>query len=150
MDYSDALLRGMRRWHAFKAKHVLMPTRSSGQCPKESSRKRIRERESNTQESVGDEICTAKQDLVSAMDGSGSLHEDGFTTLNNYALEMESKYQSEYFGKGALKVGGFEVGNGINRETGVTVSPAMNVHGLTARMEADWRHQRHGAEEGLH
>jgi hypothetical protein len=117
-----------------KAKHVLIPTRGFGKCPKESSKKRFKERECNTQDCVGDEICIAKQDLVIAIDGSGSVREDGFNTLKNYALELLSKYESEYFGKSAMKVGLIEFGNGIIMEDGVTVSPAMNVHALTSTL----------------
>jgi len=117
-------------------KHVLIPTRGFGKCPRENGRKRFKERECNTQACVGDEICVANQDLVIAIDGSGSLREDGFTTLKNYALELVSKYQSEYFGAGAMKVGLIEFGNGIIMEDGVTVSPAMNVHALTADLAA--------------
>merc|ERR1719198_2646113 len=114
-----------------KAKHVLIPTRGFGKCPKEQSRKRFKERECNEQDCVGDEICIANQDLVIAIDGSGSVREDGFTTLKNYALELITKYQAGYFGKSAMKVGVIEFGNGIIMEDGVTVSPAMNVRALT-------------------
>merc|ERR1719191_566985 len=117
-----------------KAKHVLIPTRGFGKCPKESSRKRFRERECNTQDCVGDEICVANQDLVIAIDGSGSVREGGFDILRNYALDLVSKYQSEYYGAGAMKVGLVEFGNGIIMEDGVTVSPAMNVHALTSNL----------------
>merc|ERR1719446_963229 len=119
-----------------RAKHVLIPTRGFGKCPKESSRKRFRERECNTQDCVGDEICIAKQDLIIAIDGSGSVREDGFNILKNYALELTSKYHSEYFGDGAMQVGVIEFGNGIIMDDGVTVSPAMNIQPLTADMGA--------------
>merc|ERR1711865_1005034 len=84
------------------------------------------------QDCVGDEICIAQQDLIIAVDGSGSLREGGFNTIKNYALNLLSKYHSQYFGAGAMKVGVIEFGNGIIMEDGVTVSPAMNVHTLTA------------------
>jgi hypothetical protein len=115
-----------------RAKHVLVPTRGFGKCPKETSRKRFKERECNTQDCVGDEICVAIQDLVIAIDGSGSVREDGFTTLKNYATALVERYQSDYFGKPAMKVGLIEFGNGIIMEDGVTVSPAMNVQPLTS------------------
>merc|ERR1719326_1198572 len=115
-----------------KQKHVLIPTRGFGKCPKESSRRRFREQECNTQDCVGDEICVANQDLVIAIDGSGSVREDGFNILKNYALDLLSKYRSEYYGAGAMKVGLIEFGNGIIMPDGVTVSPAMNVHSLSA------------------
>jgi len=81
---------------------------------------------------VGDEICIANQDLIIALDGSGSVREDGFNILKTYALNLLSKYHSQYFGSGAMKVGLIEFGNGIIMPDGVTVSPAMNVHTISA------------------
>merc|ERR1719230_10605 len=113
-------------------KHVLIPTRGFGKCPKEDGRQRFQNRECNTQPCVGDEICIANQDLIIAIDGSGSVREDGFNILKTFALDVLSKYQSEYYGSGAMKVGLIEFGNGIIMPDGVTVSPAMNVHALSA------------------
>ena len=114
------------------AKHVIIPTRGFGKCPKEDGPERFREQECNTQPCVGDEICIANQDLVIAIDGSGSLREDGFNSLKSYALDLLSKYHSQYFGAGAMQVGLIEFGNGIIMPDGVTVSPAMNVHTISA------------------
>merc|ERR1719198_1860887 len=113
-------------------KHVLIPTRGFGKCEKEDSAKRFRERECNKQDCIGDEICVANQDLVIAIDGSGSVREDGFNILKNYALDLLAKYHSEYFGGQSMKVGLVEFGNGFIMEDGVTVSPAMNLHVLSA------------------
>lgn len=115
-----------------KAKHVLIPTRGFGKCPREDSRKRFREQECNVQDCVGDEICVAFQDLVIAVDGSGSVREGGFNTLRNFALDLLGKYESQYFGSQAMKVGVVEFGNGIIMPDGVTVSPAMNVHTISS------------------
>jgi uncharacterized protein YegL len=117
-----------------RAKHVLIPTRGFGKCPKENSRKRFRERQCNQQDCVGDEICVANQDLVIAIDGSGSVREGGFNTLKSYALALVAKYESTYFGASAMKVGVIEFGNGIIMDDGVTVSPAMNVQPLTSEI----------------
>jgi hypothetical protein len=114
-----------------RAKHVLIPTRGFGKCPKEDGPERAAEQECNTQDCVGDEICVAQQDLLIAVDGSGSLREGGFNTVKNYALDLLSKYHSQYFGADAMKIGLIEFGNGIIMPDGVTVSPAMNVHTLT-------------------
>merc|ERR1719443_2394835 len=119
-----------------RVKHVLIPTRGFGKCPKETSRRRFRERECNEQDCVGDEICIANQDLIIAIDGSGSVREDGFNILKTFALDVLSKYQSEYYGSGAMKVGLVEFGNGIIMPDGVTVSPAMNLQPLTADLGA--------------
>jgi len=115
-----------------RAKHVLIPTRGFGKCPTEDGPERAAEQECNTQPCVGDEICIANQDLIIAVDGSGSLREDGFNSLKSYALDLLSKYHSRYFGAGAMKIGLIEFGNGIIMPDGVTVSPAMNVHTITA------------------
>jgi len=73
----------------------------------------------------------AFQDLLIAVDGSGSVNNDGFNILKSYALALVAKYESTYFGAAAMKVGVIEFGNGIIMEDGVTVSPAMNVQPLT-------------------
>jgi len=127
-----------------KMKHVLIPTRGFGKCPKEDGPERFAQQECNTQPCVGDEICVANQDLIIAIDGSGSVREDGFNILKTYALDLLSKYQSEYFGAGAMQVGLIEFGNGIIMPDGVTVSPAMNLHPLTADLGAI-----KGAVEGM-
>jgi len=117
-----------------RAKHVLIPTRGFGRCPKETARRRFRERQCNQQDCVGDEICVANQDLIIAIDSSGSLREDGFNILKNYALELVTKYEATYFGASAMQVGVIEFGNGIIMADGVTVSPALNVQPLTSDM----------------
>jgi len=115
-----------------RAKHVLIPTRGFGKCPKEQGPARFQEQECNVQDCVGDEICVAVQDLVIAIDGSGSVREGGFNTLKNYALDLLAKYESTYFGSAAMKVGIVEFGNGIIMPDGVTVSPAMNIHTISS------------------
>merc|ERR1740138_1280712 len=119
-----------------RAKHVLIPTRGFGKCPKEDSKQRFREQECNVQDCVGDEICIAQQDLLIAVEGSGSVREGGFNTLRNFALDLVAKYESTYFGSQAMKVGVVEFGNGIIMEDGVTVSPAMNVHTLSSDLDS--------------
>jgi hypothetical protein len=124
-----------------KAKHVLIPTRGFGKCPKETSNKRFREQQCNTQDCVGDEICVANQDLIIAIDGSGSVQpieengeivNDRFGILKAYALALVDKYEATYFGASAMKVGVIEFGNGVIMPDGTTVSPAMNVQPLTS------------------
>jgi len=115
-----------------RARHVLVPTRGFGKCPLEDGSQRFNQQECNTQPCVGDEICIAQQDLIIAVDGSGSVRENGFNILRDYALDLLTKYHSEYFGGEAMKVGLIEFGNGIIMADGVTVSPAMNVHTISA------------------
>ena len=45
------------------------------------------------------------QDLVIAVDSSGSVRSDGLNILQNFALDLVAKYQAQYFGGEAVKVG---------------------------------------------
>merc|ERR1719271_797884 len=58
-------------------RRVLIPIRGKGRCPKPQSRIRYGIKKCNTFECNGDEICVAKQDLVMAIDSSGSLRGAG-------------------------------------------------------------------------
>lgn len=112
-------------------KHVLVPTRGYGKCPKPTSEYRYEKQECNSHKCVGDETCVARQDLIMAIDGSGSLTEDGFGIIKNFALAILAKYHAEYYGAEAMKVGVLQFGNGVILQDGKTVSPAMNVQPLT-------------------
>jgi len=57
-------------------RRVRIPIRGNGKCPKPSSRIRYGIKKCNTHGCKGDEVCVAKQDLVLAIDASGSLRED--------------------------------------------------------------------------
>lgn len=113
-------------------RHVLIPTRGFGKCPKPSSEFRYEKQFCNVHKCTGDELCVANQDLIFAIDGSGSLQETGFDKLKTFALLFLTKYRSEYYGKTAVKIGVLQFGNGVILEDGRTVSPAINVQPLTA------------------
>jgi len=113
---------------------VLIPTRGFGKCPKPDSDFRYAKQMCNVHPCSGDEICIAKQDLILAVDGSGSLQEPGFNTLKAFTLVLIQKYQTEYFGSTAMKVGVLQFGNGVILGDGRTVSPAINVQPLTQDM----------------
>jgi len=112
-------------------KHVLIPTRGFGKCPKPTAEFRYAKQECNVHACVGDEVCVAKQDLILAIDGSGSLTENGFGIMKTFALTLLTKYNSVYFGSDAMKIGVLQFGNGVILDDGVTVSPAINVQPLT-------------------
>jgi len=114
-----------------RARHVLIPTRGFGKCPKRDSAYRYENQQCNVHKCTGDEICVAKQDLILAIDGSGSLQETGFATLKSFVGVLLNKYQTEYFGATAMKVGILQFGNGVILADGRTVSPAINVQPLT-------------------
>jgi len=117
-------------------RHVLIPTRGEGKCAKEGSGSRYDKQQCNTQACNGDEICIAQQDLIIAVDGSGSLREDGFKIMKKYTVALLGRYQTEYFGKEAMKIGIVLFGNGVIMPDGLTVSPAISAQKLTFDMAA--------------
>jgi len=112
-------------------RHVLIPTRGEGKCPRDKSRYRYRKRRCNVHSCNGDEICIAKQDLVIAVDGSGSVREKGFKILKKYTKTLLQRYQMQYFGEPAMRIGIVLFGNGVILDDGKTVSPALNKQKLT-------------------
>jgi len=82
----------------------------------------------------GDEICIAKQDLILAIDGSGSVTDQGFKILKAYATALLERYQMMYFGEPAMRIGVVLFGNGAILADGKTVAPAINVQKLTKEM----------------
>jgi len=117
-----------------RRKKVLVPTRGQGWCPKKNNWRRRREEDCNQQECNGDEICIAQQDLIIALDSSGSLRASGWTTLQKFAVELTRKYTAQYFGLEAVKLGANLFGNGhlVTQADGTTtISAAKKVQDLT-------------------
>jgi len=119
-------------------KKVLIPIRGQGKCPKKKSAERFEKEKCNKQACVGDEICIAKQDLVIALDASGSLREKGYDIVRQFAVNLTRKYRAKYFGAPAAKIGVALFGNGHlieMKDGGTTVAPATNLQGLTFDLE---------------
>lgn len=117
-------------------RHVAIPTRGKGRCPTADSHFRYRRQTCNDFDCRGDEICVANQDLVIAIDGSGSVREAGFTVLKDYVGKMLSRYESSYWGDAAVKVGIVLFGNGVIMPDGKTVSPAILSQPLSFELDA--------------
>jgi len=114
-------------------RRVLIPIRGNGRCPKPQSRYRYRIKKCNTMDCNGDEICVAKQDLVMAIDASGSLREAGFKVVRGFAAKLIDNYKGEYFGYEDMRIGVVRFGNGKIEADG-TVSNAILVKELTNKM----------------
>merc|ERR1719443_2662539 len=115
-------------------RRVIIPIRGNGMCPKRSSNKRHGIRKCNTHECNGDEVCIAKQDLVLAIDGSGSLRQDGFKILKDFAAGLIDKYKGHYYGYEDMRIGVAQFGNGEILDDG-TVSDALLIQPLENDME---------------
>jgi len=118
-----------------RVKTVKRKVRANGYCPTPGSRARLDTDPCNTHSCVGDEICIAKQDLIIAVDGSGSLKEEGFEVLRDFAANLTSRYKAEYFGDSAMKVGLVEFGNGKLLDSGA-IEPALNIMDMSTDMDA--------------
>merc|ERR1719401_2183529 len=73
---------------------------------------RLEERECNTMDCVGDEICISQMDLVIMLDSSGSLRESGFDVLRDFAANVTGRYKGMYYGAAMMQVGVVLFGNG--------------------------------------
>jgi hypothetical protein len=113
-----------------RARGVLAPIRALGKCPAETHPDRLEEEQCNTQACYGDEVCVAKQDLVVAIDASGS-EEDGFQRIRTLAANLTGRYRSTYYGKDRMKVGALLFGQGQQMRGGYT-SAAEEVSPLTS------------------
>ncbi|CAK0883070.1 unnamed protein product, partial [Prorocentrum cordatum] len=113
-----------------RARKVAVPIRGMGKCPVEDHADRLEEQPCNAHECIGDEVCIAKQDLVIAIDGSGSMREGGFETLRDFAANVSQRYKPMYYGAEAMRVGVILFGQGSVEDDG-TVTPAEMVQELT-------------------
>lgn len=84
----------------------------------------------NDHDCVGDEECIAVQDLIIAVDGSGSLRAEGFAILRDFVAKTVERYRTQYFGAAAVKIGVVQFGNGKVEKDG-TISAAVNVQPMT-------------------
>lgn len=116
-----------------QVKHVLIPIRGNGKCPAEMSADRYNKKQCNTHNCNGDEICIAVQDLVIAVDGSGSISDSGYNYIKSFTRTLIGKYKSQYREEARMRIGLVSFGNGDLLEDG-TVSPAVLLSGLTAEL----------------
>merc|ERR1719387_1122481 len=114
-----------------RIRSVSIPIRGQGKCPKPNNADRLEERECNTQDCIGDEVCVAEMDLILMIDGSGSLKEPGFEVIRDFAANVTGRYKGMYYGKEMMQLGVILFVNGMVMPDG-TVAPAINVQGLTA------------------
>merc|ERR1719390_6537 len=114
-------------------RRVLIPIRGKGKCPKRKSKMRYGIKKCNTHECSGDEVCIAKQDLVLAIDASGSLREDGYKILKDFAAGLIDKYMGKYYGFEDMRIGVAQFGNGEILDDG-TVSDALLIQPLSNDM----------------
>jgi len=117
-------------------RHVAIPTRGFGKCPGGDSRFRYQKTGCNEQACTGDEVCVANQDLVIAVDGSGSVRQAGFDILKKFVAVLLGRYETMYWGAEAVRIAIVLFGNGVIMPDGKSVSPALLSSPLTFDMAA--------------
>jgi hypothetical protein len=117
-------------------RHVTVPIRGFGKCPTKISHDRYQKAGCNEQPCKGDEMCVAKQDLVIAVDGSGSVRADGFDILKKFVEKLLTRYRTEFWGAEAVKIAIVLFGNGVIMPDGKSVSPAILAQPLSFDMAA--------------
>lgn len=81
--------------------------------------------ESAPQSNLDTAAARAKQDLVVAVDGSGSFRQGGFDILKKFIKKLLERYETEYFGSEVVKIGIVLFSNGVTMPDGKIVSPAI-------------------------
>lgn len=135
-----------RKGYIVRKKHVTRKARANGKCPKKRSRKRYGKKKCNRIPCFMDEECIAKQDVIVAIDGSGSVTEKGFDILKEFAQKVTARFRGEVEQpsedipeKGAepkmemvpaVQVGVIQFGNGVLGDDG-SVSSATIVSGVS-------------------
>jgi len=76
-----------------RKRHVRKPAKGNGKCPHEYSKWRYGKRRCNRHPCHGDEDCVAKQDVVVAIDGSGSMTQVGFDVLKMFAAKVVGRFR---------------------------------------------------------
>jgi len=117
-----------------RRKSVVVEIRADGECEKADSPGRYENQACNTQPCQGDEICIAEQDLVIAIDGSGSVSDDNWKLSLNFTGELLKRYQSDYYGLEKMRVGIIRFGNGKIEDDG-TVSKAVVISYITGNLK---------------
>lgn len=109
-----------------KFRHILVPVRGLGKCPEAKNTLRFQSEACNTHPCVGDEMCIATMDLIIAIDGSGSLREEGYGVLRDFAAALARRMKGEAYGYEAVKLGVVQFGNG-KIDPGGTITPGKQI-----------------------
>jgi hypothetical protein len=75
-----------------RAKEEISPLEGNGKCAHHESAERFEQQTCNTYECPPNPICVAKQDVVLAVDVSGSLKHSGFETMMTFVKDLASLY----------------------------------------------------------
>jgi len=78
-----------------RKRRVSKMAQGDGKCPHKYSWWRYGKRRCNRHQCHGDEDCVAKQDVVVAIDGSGSMTEKGFEVLRTFAAQVVGRFRGE-------------------------------------------------------
>jgi len=111
-----------------RVRNVDVPLRGrGGTCPLDKNFRRYQKQECNTHDCQGDEVCIGMQDLVLLIDSSGSLREEGYAVVRNFAANLTDRYASSFKGDNdRIRLGAVLFGNGHLGPNSI-ISPAIRL-----------------------
>ncbi|CAK0851503.1 unnamed protein product [Prorocentrum cordatum] len=86
--------------------------RAPHQCPADKSEGHQEAQECTEATCQGDEACIAKQDIVVAVDSSGSLTAEEFANVTSFTSALLGKFNGTAYGQNASRIGVVQFGNG--------------------------------------
>eukprot|EP00747_Dinoflagellata_sp_TGD_P155965 gnl/TRDRNA2_/TRDRNA2_177627_c6_seq2.p1 gnl/TRDRNA2_/TRDRNA2_177627_c6~~gnl/TRDRNA2_/TRDRNA2_177627_c6_seq2.p1 ORF type:complete len:986 (+),score=245.05 gnl/TRDRNA2_/TRDRNA2_177627_c6_seq2:181-3138(+) len=116
-------------------RHIKRPVRANGFCFSKMSKQRYAKKKCNAQHCVGDEECIAVMDMIIGIDASGSISEKGFGIMKTFAQFLLSRFKTEAYGNGAVKVAVIQFGNGKLDDVTKVVSDAVTINPLSSKLD---------------
>merc|ERR1712186_288860 len=99
---------GNRHGYQYRERSVTKEAIGLGRCWDEDSPDRREQKDCNDGKMMrckGDEKCVAQQDLIIALDASGSLREEGYLVLRDFAVNLTKKMETSWGSGEAMRVG---------------------------------------------
>lgn len=95
------------------------------QCPADQVAGKQETRQCAASACKGDEVCTGRQDIVVAVDSSGSLTSHEYELLRNFSRELVGRFNTTAYCQNASRVGVVQFGNGEVFDCSGTITSAL-------------------------
>lgn len=108
---------------------MLLAAKGQGYCPDPLSAERTKYRACIDQDCSLDEVCMDRIDLLIALDASGSITEEGFDVIKEFAVRLVKRIHAEAYDQDKVRLGAIMFGKGKLDEDRV-VSDAVVADGM--------------------
>ena len=120
---------------------MMLPTKGQGYCPDPLSAEH-RYRACNDQDCSLDEVCMDRIDLLIALDTSGSITEEVFDVIKEFAVRLVKRMRAEAYGQDKVRLGAIMFGNGkldekrVVADVVMAAEPARDFEAVTKSIKA--------------